>query len=254
MEQRLILINLLVKLGVAAAVAAGLVRWVEFKALLFREDRSPRQKVQLVLWMTIAAWIGIRLALGVWIRFGAQSSFSGDLSFETIVLLGVIAGRFAGISGGVLLALPEIVSRSWLVLPLNILAGFVAGQLRRFAPSHEEVWKFSPFNYLSVSRWLKRNEPRPSFTDWQMMFLLTIILLRFVESEAAKWIHGYLYVPYPGWVDVLTYATSVTVIVIQLKIWNGVRLQIKLEEQERLLLHARMTEIGRASCRERGEE
>ena len=94
MEQRLILINQLVKLGVAAAVAAGLIRWVEFKSLLFREDRSLKQKIQLVLWVTISAWIGIRLALGVWIRFGAESSFAADLSFETILLLGVIAGRF----------------------------------------------------------------------------------------------------------------------------------------------------------------
>ena len=244
MEQRLILINQLVKLGVAAAAAAGLIRWVEFKSLLFREDRTLKQKIQLVLWMTIAAWIGIRLALGVWIRFGAESSFTADLSFETVMLLGVIAGRFAGITGGVLLALPEIFSGSWLVLPLNVLVGFVAGQLRRFAPSHEEVWKFSPFNYLSVSRWVRRAQPRPSLTDWQMMFLLTIVLLRFVESEAGRWLKTYSVVaPNPRWVDMLTYATSVVVIVIQLKIWNGVRLQIKLEEQERLLLNARMTAL-----------
>lgn len=244
MEQRLILINQLVKLGVAAAAAAGLIRWVEFKSLLFREDRTLKQKIQLVLWMTIAAWIGIRLALGVWIRFGAESSFTADLSFETVLLLGVIAGRFAGITGGVLLALPEIFSGSWLVLPLNVLVGFVAGQLRRFAPSHEEVWKFSPFNYFSVSRWVRRDQPRPSLTDWQMMFLLTIVLLRFVESEAGRWLKSYsVAATNPRWVDVLTYATSVVVIVIQLKIWNGVRLQIKLEEQERLLLNARMTAL-----------
>jgi two-component system LytT family sensor kinase len=244
MEQRLILINQLVKLGVAAAAAAGLIRWVEFKSLLFREDRTLKQKIQLVLWMAIAAWIGIRLALGVWIRFGAESSFTADLSFETVMLLGVIAGRFAGITGGVLLALPEIFSGSWLVLPMNVLVGFVAGQLRRFAPSHEEVWKFSPFNYLSVSRWVRRDQTRPSLTDWQMMFLLTIVLLRFVESEAGRWLKSYSVVaPNPRWVDMLTYATSVVVIVIQLKIWNGVRLQIKLEEQERLLLNARMTAL-----------
>jgi two-component system LytT family sensor kinase len=39
---------------------------------------------------------------------------------------------------------------------------------------------------------------------------------------------------------VLIYATSATVIGIVLKIWNSVRIQIKLEEQERLLLNARM--------------
>ena len=36
------------------------------------------------------------------------------------------------------------------------------------------------------------------------------------------------------------YAASVTAIGIELKIFNSVRIQIKLEEQERLLLHARM--------------
>jgi two-component system LytT family sensor kinase len=42
------------------------------------------------------------------------------------------------------------------------------------------------------------------------------------------------------WVEALIYATSVTVIGIELKIWNSVRIQIKLEEQERLLLQSRM--------------
>ena len=42
------------------------------------------------------------------------------------------------------------------------------------------------------------------------------------------------------WVEALIYATSVIVIGTELKIWNSVRIQIKLEEQERLLLHSRM--------------
>src|ERR1041385_3091802 len=178
MEYSLILINLLVKLGVAAAVAAGLVRSVEFKSLLFREERTLKQRFYLVLWLAISAWIGIRLALGVWIRFGEQRSFAGDLSFETIVLLGAIAGRFAGVTGAILLGLPELFTRAWVVFPINVIIGLVAGQLRQLAPNHEEIWRFSPFNYLSLLRWLHRSVPRPRF-DWQMMFLVTIVALRF---------------------------------------------------------------------------
>ncbi len=245
MEYRLILINLLVKLGVAAAIAAGLVRWVEFKSLLFREERSLKDRLYLVLWLALSAWIGIRLALGVWIRFGAESLFAGDLSFETTILLGAIAGRFAGATGGALLALPEVLSGgSWLLLPLNMLIGLVSGQLREFAPHREEIWKFSPFNYLSLYRWIRRAQPRPSFGDWQMVFLLTILGLRFLQLEAiSRWMPSYAYGPHPRWVDALIYATSVMVIVIELKIWNGVRLQIKLQEQERLLLHARIAAL-----------
>ena len=73
MEPRLILINLLVKLGVAAAVSSSLVRSKEFKSLLFREERSFRQKVYLVL------WFGLPIMVGVWIRI-VQKSFAGRRS------------------------------------------------------------------------------------------------------------------------------------------------------------------------------
>ena len=240
MEYRLILINLLVKLGVAAAVAAALVRSVEFKSLLFREERSIKDRVYLALWLAISAWIGFHLALGIWIRFGAESTFAGDLSFEATVLLGAIAGRFAGVMGGALLAL---FNGAWLMMPVNIVVGLVSGQLREFAPNHDEVWRFSPFNYLSIFRWMKRGEARPSFSDWQMMFLLAILGMRILQTEVLRWLPGYTYAPHPLWVDALIYATSVTVIVIELKIWNGVRLQIKLEEQGQLLLSARMAAL-----------
>jgi two-component system LytT family sensor kinase len=243
MEQRLILINLMVKLGLGAAIAAGLVRSVEFKSLLFREERTLRDRMYLVLWLVVSAWIGKALALGVWIKFAPPNTFTGELSFETTILLGAIAGRVAGVAGGALLALPNAVSGAWLLLPLNVVIGLVAGQLREFTPHHEEIWRFSPFNYLSVLRWIRRTEPRASFTDWQMVFLLSILVLRFLYSEASRWLAMPGYLPYPHWVDILVYATSVTVIVIELKIWNGVRLQIKLEEQERLLLQARMAAL-----------
>jgi len=241
MELRLILINLLVKLGLAAALSAALVRSVEFKALLYREQRSLRDRVYLVFWLVISEWIGKALAAGGW-KFGATPSpFVGDLSLETTILLGALAGRFAGIAGGVLLALPALFSGAWLSVPLYIVIGFISGQLREFAPNHEEIWKFSPFNYLSLLRWIRRAEPRPRVADWQMMFLVTIVALRFLQIEAARFMPGY--VAQPRWLEILIYATSVTVIVIELKIWNGVRLQIKLEEQERLLLQARMAAL-----------
>jgi two-component system LytT family sensor kinase len=240
MEYRLILINLLVKLGVAAAIAAALVRSVEFKSLLFRHERTIKDRIYLALWLAISEWIGFHLALGIWVRFGAESTFAGDLSFEATVLLGVIAGRFAGVTGGLLLAL---FNGAWVMLPVNALVGLIAGQLRTFAPSHEEVWQFSPFNYLSIFRWLRKGGARPSFADWQMMFLLTIIGLRVLQTEVLRWFPGYTYAAHPFWVDILIYATSVVVIVIELKIWNGVRLQIKLEEQAQMLLSARMAAL-----------
>jgi two-component system LytT family sensor kinase len=93
MEPRIILIHLLLKLGVAAAVSASLVRSKEFKALLFREERSFQQKAYLVLCMALP------IMFGVWIRISVPSFLAGDLSFETALLLGVIGGRWAGSLG-----------------------------------------------------------------------------------------------------------------------------------------------------------
>jgi two-component system, LytTR family, sensor kinase len=236
MEQRLILVNLLIKLGVAAAFSSALVRSVEFKSLLFREQRSLRQQIYLVL------WFGIPMALAVWIRFSATSFYAGDLSFETTILLGVIAGRMAGVLGGCLIALPALLHGEWATLPLNVLCGFIAGQLREFAPVKDDIWSFSPFIDLSIYRWIRRNLPTPRLFDWQIMFFVTIVALRFVHSELARFLPRSTFSlesPNP-WVEAAIYATSIMVIGTELKIFSGVRIQIKLEEQQRLLLQARM--------------
>ena len=237
MEQRLILINLLLKLGVAAAIASSLVRSVEFKSLLFREERTLKQQIYLIL------WIGIPAALGVWVRFAQNSFLAGDLSLETTMLLGIIAGRFTGILGGACIALPALLHGEWATLPFNMLCGFVAGQLRTLAPDREDIWSFSPFIDLSIYRMIRRNLPKPRLFDWQVMCIGMIVALRFIQTELYTRIQPHITFSLESpklWVQILVYATTITVIGIELKIWNSVRIQMKLEEQERLLLQARM--------------
>jgi two-component system, LytTR family, sensor kinase len=237
MEQRLILINLLIKLGVAAAVASTLVRSVEFKSLLFREERSLRQKIYLVL------WIAGPIAVGVWFRIAAKSFLGGDLSFETAILLGVIGGRLTGVLGGALVAFPALLHGEWAALPFTVLCGLVAGQMRNLAPDREDIWSFSPFIDLSIYRMIRRNLPAPRRFDWQVLFFFTVIGLRVVQTEIWRsFPHSIFSVESfdTWWVEVLIYAAAVMTIGIELKIFNSVRIQIKLEEQERLLLQARM--------------
>jgi len=240
MEPRLILINLLVKLGVAAAVSSSLVRSKEFKSLLFRENRTVRQKLYLVLWFSLP------IMIGVWIRISQPSFQAGDLTFETSMLLGVIGGRLAGSAGGALMSVPALWHGEWAAMPFHVLCGFLAGQLRAFAADKDDIWSFSPFIDQSMFRLIKRNLPRPRLFDWQVMFLATIVGLRFVQTELARSFRRSIYSIESLdnlWVWALIYAAAVTAIGIEIKIFNGVRLQIKLEEQERLLLHARMESL-----------
>jgi len=237
MEPRLILIHQMLKLGVATAVSSTLVRSKEFKSLLFREERTVRQKVYLVLWFALP------IMLGVWIRIFVPSFVAGDLSFETALLLGVIGGRWAGSLGGVLMGIPALLHGEWAALPFGVLSGFIAGQLRTMAADKDDIWSFSPYIDQSIIRLIRRNLQRPRLFDWQVMFFVTVIGLRFVQTELARsFPHSIFSLESPEnyWVYAAIYATSVTAIGIELKIFNSVRIQIKLEEQERLLLHARM--------------
>ncbi len=236
MESRLIWINLLVKLGVAAAVSSSLVRSVEFKSLLFREERTLRQKIYLVL------WFGVPITIGVWIRFSARSFLAGDLSFETALLLGVIGGRWAGVLGGFMMAMPALVHGEWATLPFGVLCGFIAGQLRTMALDKDDIWSFSPFIDLSIYRLIRRNLPTPRLFDWQIMFFATIFGLRFVQTELARYFPHSIFSMDSGnvWVELAIYAASAMAVGIELKFFKSFRIQNKLEEQERLLLHARM--------------
>jgi two-component system, LytTR family, sensor kinase len=240
MEPRLILINLLVKLGVAAAVSSSLVRSKEFKSLLFRENRTVRQKLYLVLWFALP------MMIGVWIRISQTSFQASDLTFETSLLLGVIGGRLGGSVGGALMSLPSLLHGEWAAMPFHILCGFLAGQLRALAADKDDIWSFSPFIDQSMFRLIRRNLPRPRLFDWQVMFLATIVGLRFVQTELARYFPRSIYSIESLdnlWVWALIYAATVTAIGIEIKVFNSVRIQIKLEEQERLLLHARMESL-----------
>ena len=239
LEPHLILIHLLIKLGVAAALSSALVRSKEFKKVLFSEERDTAHKIYFALWMAIP------IALGVWIRFSAKSFLAGDLSLETALILGVVGGRLSGSLGGALMGLPALLHGEWAALPLYTFAGGVAGQLRLFTPEQDDIWSFSPFVDLSLYRMIRRNLPRPRVFDWQIAFFATIAGLRFLQTEIWRNVPGSIFSLESTnlWVEGAIYLTVITVVGTEMKIFNSVRIQAKLEEQERLLLQARMAAL-----------
>ncbi|HKD81168.1 MAG TPA: histidine kinase [Candidatus Angelobacter sp.] len=235
MDLEFLLIQLLLKMGVATAVASALGRSHEFKKLLFATRRSRDRNILFVLFTCIP------FALGVYFRFRVKNFQAADLGFEAAILVGVLGGRVAGTLGGTIMALPALLYGQWLTLPVNAVAGFLAGSLRHFCRDEEEIWTFSPFIDLSVYRWIRRNLRHPRI-DWQTAFFLMIIALQAARLELAyaapKWLWA-LYIPTP--VALLAvFATVVATIAIPIKIWNLTRIEMKLEEQERLLLEARL--------------
>jgi two-component system, LytTR family, sensor kinase len=235
-DQKLILITLLIRLGVVAAIASGVVRSRYFKSILFRNEiRSARQQMQIVL------FVGIPVALGVWVRAMVSNFSAADVAFESAIIVGVMGGRLAGVALAALCAVPEFWRHEFLAFPLDALAGYVAGAFREYAANREDIWSFSPMVDLSVYRWIRRNFPRPRH-DWQVAFFVGILLLQFLREQIARAFPGRVFFlrGESFWVEVAIYAGTIAAVAIPIKIWNATRIELKLEEQERLLLQARL--------------
>jgi two-component system LytT family sensor kinase len=238
-SDHLILITLLVKLGVMAAVASVLARVSSFRRLFFADLRRPRQTLALL------AFFLIPLTLGVWIRIAVPNFLAADISFETIILLGLLLGPEWAVLGGVVLAAPAVYHHEYLALPFDAALGLAAGLLGRFVEA-EEIWSFTPFIDLSLYRWVRRNLIKPRI-DRQFLMLFLIL-----AAEAVRdWLsHAYphrLFALLAGrlWIQALVWLCAPINVGIALKVWNALRIERKLEEQKRLLLEARLDALQR---------
>ena len=238
-EPKLVLISVLIKLGVAAAVSSALARSRAFQRLLFAERRTTKQLFGLL------AFICIPLTLGVWVRVSVPNFLAADIAFETVIILGILLGPLCAILAGSLLSLPAMLHHEYLTLPFLLMVGIIAG-LYGQAVEPEEVWSFSPFIDLSIYRWIRRNLRKPRF-DQQVLLLILIMSLQVLRLWLAKTYPGRLFaLDTHGWAAAIAVLASPAVVVaIPLKIWNVSRTEIKLEEQKRLLLEARYDALQR---------
>jgi two-component system LytT family sensor kinase len=236
---RIILITLLVKLGVMASVASVLARASTFRHLFFAEHRRPRQTLALL------AFFLVPLTLGVWIRFSVPNFLAADISFETIILLGLLVGPRWAMLGGVILSAPALYHGEYLALPFNAAVGLLAGVLGAFVEP-EEIWSFTPFVDLSLYRWVRRILRRPR-VDRQFLMLGLIVLAEACRDQLARMFPRKLFAlvaPQP-WVQVLVWISAPIVVGIAIKVWNALRIEMKLEEQKHLLLEARLDALQR---------
>jgi len=235
----LILITLLVKLGVVASMASVLARVTTFRRLFFADKRNPRQTVALL------AFILVPLTLGVWIRFWVPNFLAADISFETVILLGLLLGPGWAMLGGVVLAAPAVYHHEYLTLPFNAALGLAAGFLGRFL-GKEEIWSFTPFIDLSLYRWVRRNLIKPRI-DRQFLMLFLIVAAEACRDWLAHTFPHRLFalLAHQLWVQILVWLSAPIVVGIALKVWNTLRIERKLEEQNRLLLEARLDALQR---------
>ena len=236
---KLILITLLVKLGVVASVASILARAGSFRRLFCAERRSPRQTLALL------AFFLVPLTLGVWVRLAVPNFLAADISFETVILLGLLVGPGWAMVGGAVLSGPAVYHHEYLALPFNAALGLGAGLLGRFVEK-EEIWSFTPFIDLSLYRWVRRNLRQPS-VDRQFLMLFLILAAEVCRDWIAHIDPHRLFALLASqpWIQALVWLSAPIDVGIALKVWNALRIELKLEEQKRLLLEARLDALQR---------
>jgi two-component system, LytTR family, sensor kinase len=225
---------LILKVCWAAALAALLVRFRSFRNLVFTENRDSDQKVMLLLFLTPP------LALGVMLRLVGYRFF--DLTLEGSFLMGLIGGRIVGLLGGSLISLPAFGNHEWLSSPLAALVGLLAGCVRELMPEREDVWHFGPFLFLNIPQWLW-TLVRTAKVNWAMLPLFACAAFEVGQIELAQAVPSHwLFAIHPAnWAyTVLVVLSSVMCVAIAVKIWNNTRIEMNLEQNQQLLLKARM--------------
>jgi two-component system LytT family sensor kinase len=239
--EQVLLTTLVVKLAVVAALATMLVRYRRFRHILIFERRNWPDR------LVFALGLGIPLSAGVGARLLLQYN-AADLTLEGSFLAGLIAGPYAGATVGALVGIPPLGNGEWIALPFAVGCGFAGGGLRELCPK-EAIWHFSPFVFTGLHRraW---HMMRSLQVDWQVMLLLAPIGLELLrQGLGARWSvhHRLFYLPSPGaapWTLVVVLLATVLGVATPIKIWNNARIEHRLQEQEKLLLAAKIEALA----------
>jgi two-component system, LytTR family, sensor kinase len=235
--QQLLLVTLIVKIAVMAVLATMLVRYHRFRDLLISERRAWPMR------LFFAFGLGLPVAVGVVARLllGYKAL---DLTLEGAFLAGLVTGPWAGALTGVLIGAPGFVAKEWGALPFAVGCGFAAGGLREACPK-EAIWKFSPFVFGDLHKYLWQMVRNFKF-DWQVPLLLLPISLELIRQVVGhRWPARLFFLdPMTPFQALLVFLATILCIATPIKIWNNARIEHRLQEQEKLLMRARIDALS----------
>jgi two-component system, LytTR family, sensor kinase len=243
-SEQVLLTTLVVKLAAMAALATMLVRYRRFRHILIFERRGWPDRLIFVF------FFGIPLAAGVVARL-LLNYRAFDLSLEGSYLAGLIAGPYAGATIGMMVGVPPLFNGEVIALPFAVGCGFAGGGLRELCPK-EAIWHFSPFVFTRIHQRLW-DMMRRFQVDWQVVLLVAAVGLELLrQGLGVRWSeHSRLfYLGPPGggpnwmWTLLLVLLATILCVATPIKIWNTARIEHRLEEQEKLLLAAKIDALA----------
>ncbi len=239
LEQYLLILFL--KLAAAASLASIVARFGVFQRVLMAEERTVEKR------LSIAAGLGILYSAGVTARILSRSNYQAlDLGLEGSLVAGILGGYVCGLTTGILISIPAMMSGEVLSMPLFAGVGVAGGLLRDLAPDKEDIWKFSPFPDLGLWRFIRevRNWRRTGYhlTLFAMILFAEFLRISLSQSFGTRYLY-HLFPANPEQHPMLVaalFVTTVFAVALPLKVWNNTRTERMLESQRALLTEARL--------------
>jgi two-component system, LytTR family, sensor kinase len=237
------LLTIFVKLAVMAVLATMLARYRRFRHILIFERRGWVDR----LVFTLA--LGVPLMAGVAFRLQLRY-YAADLTLEGAFLAGLIAGPYTGALVGLMLSVPALIAGEFIALPFAVGCGFAGGGLREAFPK-ETIWQFTPFVFLDVPKHLHKMI-RNLEPIWQITLLVAPVALELLRQMLGLrfGIDKLFYLssltqldPERPWMMILVVLATVLCVATPIKIWNSARVEHRLQEQEKLLLAAKIESL-----------
>jgi two-component system LytT family sensor kinase len=236
--EQFLLVTLIVQVAVSAVLSTMLVRFWWFRRILLTEKRDWPER------LVFAASLGIPLVAGVGIRVLLKFS-PADLMLPGSFLVGLLAGPYAGAIVGAAVGGTAAIAGEWISIPFAIGCGFAGGGLREICPK-EAIWHFSPLFFTDLHRYVWKLVRRFQI-DWVVLLLAAPIGLEVLRQalghrfgvERLFYLSGHT-----PWMWGLVILATVLCVAVPIKIWNSARIEHRLQEQEKLLMTARVEALA----------
>lgn len=215
-----------------------LVRFRQFRRILLTEQRAWRER------LVFAFSLGIPLVCGVIARLLLNYD-AADFSLAGPFLAGLIAGPYAGAIVGMLVGAPALVGGEVGAMPFAVGCGFAGGGLREVCPK-DAIWHLSPLFFADLHRHAWKVVSRFRI-DWLPILATAPICLEVIRQGIGLRFgsDGIFFLrPENVWLGGLVVLSTVLSVAIPIKIWNTARIEHRLQEQDKLLMAARMEALA----------
>ena len=235
--EQFLLTTLIVKLAVMAVLATMLARYRRFRHILIFERRGWVDR----LVFTLA--LGVPLMAGVAVARAPQLRRRRPDARGRVPRRADRRSRTPARWSACWSACPALIAGEFIALPFAVGCGFAGGGLREACPK-EAIWQFTPFVFVDLpqARLADGAQARAQLADRPAARAGRARAAAAQRSARASARHRLFFLDSPSPLDddALVVLATVLAVATPIKIWNSARIEHRLQEQEKLLLAAKI--------------